>query len=331
MNFTLHTPGRICLFGDYCDLIEQPCIAMAISAQMQFEFTMRNDDRVVVVSRNTKRTETYRLGERPNLSTPLKYVSAVFLRLASRLNTGFEIEIDSGIPIGVGLGSSAALLVGTICCLNQAFDLALKTADIAEMAHVIERHDLLIVSGRTDPYAIAYGGISYIETGIPSRVTPLRVGKQSVCCQSENLGEQFRLPIVVGHTGQIQDVDGIQRSLSQRLNDMTSKANQAMRRVIAIVQEGRDALQTGDDKRIGDLMNESLQMGLQMERSIQAVAPICDIAKEAGALGAKQIGGGGSMVAYCPDRQNEVMQALREAGYAAFAFHVFCNHSPVHP
>ena len=308
MQFQVRIPGRICLFGDHCDLIEKPCIAMAVSAQMTFDFITRDDRRVIIVSADTQRTETFRLGEKPNLSTPLKYITAAYLRLASRIESGFEMHVSSEIPIGVGLGSSSALLVGAIQCLNQAFNLGLQKADIPETAYVIERHDLMIECGRMDPYAIAYGGVSYIETGIPPRVTPIPNGERDVCCKESPDGKRCALPIVVGHTGIVQDSDSIQRSLSARLSGMTSEATQAMERVIAIVQEAREALQNEEEERIGSLMNESFEMGRTMEESTNGVAELCAAARSVGALGAKQSGGGGSMVAYCPGCQDRVLQ-----------------------
>lgn len=314
MEFQLQVPGRICLFGDNCDLLEEPCIAMAIAAQMTFEFRLRSDRRVVIVSEDLNRTEIFELGQPVRLSTSLRYVFAVYRRLFRRINSGFEIGIRSTIPIGVGMASSAALLVGTIRCLNRGFGLDLLEADIAEMAHVVERHDLLIECGRMDPYAVTFGGVTYIETGIPPHVTPLDIATPGK-----------HLPMVVGNTGQPQDHERVRRALRARIEDRMSDCHPAMRRIVQIVNEGKEALEKGDRGRIAALMDESQVVERRMHNSTELIEAFCRTAKDAGALGAKQTGGSGTMVAFCPNRQNEVIEAIEMLGGKAFAYDVYYN------
>ena len=318
----IHTPGRVCLFGDNCDLVEQPSIAMAISAHMTMDLSRRDDERIVVVSRDLNRTEIFSLGDPLRFNTPFKYVAGVHQRLARRTLSGYSLYITSTIPVGVGLASSAALLVGTIRGLSELFDLGFDTPEVAETAYVIERHDLMIVCGRTDPYAIAYPGLSYIETGIPPRVTPLDV--KSCRYPRQESGEQTHtLPIVVGNTRISQDGDRDRRALQERLQSQQSEAAKAMARIIEVVEEGRAALLEGDGETVAALMNESQQLERRMQTTNDTTEEFCQAAINAGALGAKQTGGSGSIVAFCPGRQNEVAQALLALGGCAFILDVF--------
>ena len=54
---------------------------------------------------------------------------------------GFSMLLLSGVPMNVGIGSSAATEVGTICCLNAYLDLKLDAARIAKLAQLAENHD----------------------------------------------------------------------------------------------------------------------------------------------------------------------------------------------
>ena len=62
---------------------------------------------------------------------------------------------------------------------------------------------------------------------------------------------------------------------------------------------------------------QGLLTGIQV--SSWELEELIQIARESGALGAKLTGGGGggSMIALCPDNSEEVMDAMKDAGYQA--------------
>jgi hydroxymethylglutaryl-CoA reductase len=87
----------------------------------------------------------------------------------------------------------------------------------------------------------------------------------------------------------------------------------------AVTGQAIGALKHNDLERLGELMNvcQGLLNGLQV--SSWELEEMIQIARENGALGAKLTGGGGggSMIARCPDNAAEVMRAIRDAGYQA--------------
>ena len=271
------------------------------------------------------------LGEKPKLTSPLKYVSGVFLRLGARIKSGFELTMTSTIPVGAGLASSAALLVGTIRCLTEAFQLRLQPADIAEMAYVVEHFDLMTDCGRMDPYAISYAGISYIETGIPPRVTHLHFGGEREGGQRDgdgdepNVGIVDSFPLVVGDTCRNTNGNAQRCALASRLADKQSGLRETMKQTGEIVEEGRKAILQGDPSRVAALMNQSRALERRMGGASERVDLFCDAARDAGALGTKQTGSGGCIVAYCPGEQEAVAEALRGLGGKAYIFDLFSD------
>jgi L-arabinokinase len=74
-----------------------------------------------------------------------------------RLPYGFSMLLLSGVPMNVGIGSSAATEVGTICCLNAYLDLKLDAPRIAKLAQLAENHVVGAPCGSMDQIAVASG------------------------------------------------------------------------------------------------------------------------------------------------------------------------------
>lgn len=75
-------------------------------------------------------------------------------------------------------------------------------------------------------------------------------------------------------------------------------------------------------------VNQGLLNAMQI--SCWEIEEMIQLARQHGALGAKVTGGGGggACIALCPDRQAEVIDALRDAGYQAMAVNVAASQQP---
>jgi mevalonate kinase len=305
-------PGRVCLLGDNADLIEKPALAAAISAFLTFRLKKRGDAHVILYGRDIGVEESFRLGDPLTLDTPLKYVKAVYLRLAPFVKSGFEATIHSQIPVSAGLSSSTALCIAAIQALNMAFQIHLGVGEIAELSYELERIDLDIECGRMDQYAIAYGGVTYIQTGSTPGVERLNVSS---------------LPIVVADTEEKHDTRQLQKWLRDRIASHDRVLIESLERVVNLVERGKQALLRGEFEALGDLMSQQQIEENLMGTSTERLQAFCRVAIEAGAWGAKQMGagGGGCMIALCPPGgEIKVKQALEGLGAPAWAFEV-CN------
>jgi len=308
-----HAPGRICLLGDNVDLIEKPVLAAAISAFLSISIQTRRDDRVVLIAEDIDYQEEFRLGDDLALVSPLKYLEAVYQRLQGHITTGFEATIHSQIPVSAGMSSSTALCIAFIRGLSQTFEIHLSTAEIAELSFLIERENLNIECGRMDQYAIAYGGVTYIDTG----ATP---GVESIPVRS--------LPVVVADTQETHDTQQLQKWLQDRLRDRDRVLIDSLMRVVELVEQGKAALLQGDLETLGKLMTQQQIEENIMGTSTDRLNTFCKTAMEAGAWGAKQMGagGGGCAVALCPPTKEEGVQAaLAALGAPAWTFEVYHN------
>ncbi|MHA1452915.1 MAG: GHMP family kinase ATP-binding protein [Promethearchaeota archaeon] len=301
-EYTVIVPGRICLFGDKVDLLEKPVIAAAINLLMHIKLTKRKDDIVRFRSENLDITKEFHLNDAPDFTHPLKYWSAIVERLKKKsITTGFTAEVNSQIPIGGGLSSSAALSVGLIKGLNKMYDLQMDKGQIAELAYVCEHDDLGIMCGRMDQYAIAYGGVTFIETGSIPSVERLQIDS---------------LPLIVGNSQEERKAANILNRVKKEIQEKVPEVIQAFKEIEQVVYAGKKALLEDDFETIGKLMNTHQQQEDILRATTPKINNLCQQSIKAGAFGAKQMGagGGGAFEAICPGKQDMVKKAIEING-----------------
>lgn len=73
------------------------------------------------------------------------------------LSYGFNLLLLSAIPMNVGIGSSAAIEIGTLSCLNSYLGLNLSPSRIAQLGQMAENHVVGAPCGIMDQIAITSG------------------------------------------------------------------------------------------------------------------------------------------------------------------------------
>lgn len=307
---SVKVPGRICLMGDKIDLLGKPVIGMAINLMMTINYEERADRKIEFYSHDTKERVEFALDEIPPKDIDLAYWSVLYERLKHHIINGFYIDVSSEIPIGAGLSTSAALSIGFIKALNQALDLNLSNGDIAELAYLGENHDLGIQCGRLDQYTEAYGGIVFIHTDENPSIEYLDVKN---------------LPVVVGDSMEERKASSILNRVKKQLKEKDPTTLKAFKIIERGVYEAKDALLKGDFKKLGKFMDIQQEQEAIIKADTKKIIKLCNAAKDAGALGAKQMGagGGGCMVAIAPGNQKQVAQAIEDAGGRAWIFDIF--------
>ena len=110
------------------------CAALALSLYLDIHVTPRHDKEVTVAYRgvNPERVPT----DESNL------IARTMRKTLERWNKskGFDLEIDNQIPVGVGLGSSAAAIVGSIAACHWLADTTLFDEELLSLAATLEGH-----------------------------------------------------------------------------------------------------------------------------------------------------------------------------------------------
>lgn len=309
-NSKVHIPGRICILGDKIDLLQKPVIAMAINLMMEIQYEEKSDGVIEFYSHDTDEKIIFTLQEDPPEDIDLGYWSVLYKRLRDKINKGFSLEVKSEIPIGCGLSTSAAVSVGFLKVLNKALDLELEDKDIAELAYLGENHDLGIQCGRMDQYSIAFGGVTFIHTDENPRVEYLDIKE---------------LPIVVGDSIEERKASLVLNRVKKQILEKDPATLKAFEIIEQCVYQGKNALLKGDFEKLGKCMDLQQEQEIVLKAHTDKILKLCAAAKNAGALGAKQMGagGGGCMLAISPGKQQEVATAIENAGGRAWIFDIF--------
>ncbi len=155
---TASAPGRVNLIGEHTDYNDGYVLPAAIPQQTTVWLAATDDGNVRAWSGNVSRVEqelAFGLGmERPRAAW-VDYVQGVTwaLRRAGHTFPGFDMQVESSVPLGAGLSSSASLEVAVIRAIDQRFGLGLDAVEIARLAHTAETEFVGVPVGMMDQMA----------------------------------------------------------------------------------------------------------------------------------------------------------------------------------
>jgi hydroxymethylglutaryl-CoA reductase len=233
-------------------------------------------------------------------------VDAAVRRILENLGVGregFSIRVRSALPRGMGLGSSAAFAVAIVRAFDTLLGLSLDDDRVNEIAFDCEK--------------LAHGNPSGVDNTLATFARPMLFCRhESFVVEELELAE--RPPVVIACSQQPgvthEQVAGVRKRHDARPAAFGAIFDQ----IDALSVAGAKALVAGDYEELGQLMNICQGLLNALGVSTPELERMVDIARKAGAAGAKLTGagGGGSIVAVCPGAVNEVVTALRSAGYS---------------
>jgi homoserine kinase len=217
---------------------------------------------------------------------------------------GATIDASSDIPVGCGLGSSAAAVVAGALLASAALELGLSRAQIVEIGTAIEGH--------------------------PDNVAPATYGGAVLSIRTSPRGEVVSSPLYVAPSIQVliavppfpNDTKAARAALPQTLSH--SDAVLAANRAAALVQ----GLATGDGALLGAALEDVLHVPFRRDR-IPGYDAVVVAAQQAGAYGATLSGAGSAILAIAPrERATAVGAAMLDAWASArvTAELVHCTH-----
>ncbi|WP_227376106.1 mevalonate kinase [Haladaptatus halobius] len=300
-------PGKVYLFGEHAVVYGEPAVPCAIERRATVTVESRDDDRLRVNAKDLSLngfTVEYSGGtdETPDVNVSeslvragVGYIDASIEQARDATDTpdaGFDITVESDIPLGAGLGSSAAVTVATIDAASRELGVELPTDEIADRAY---RAELAVQDGeasRADTFCSATGGAVRVE-GDDCRAI-----------------EAPDLPIVVGFDGGAGDTGKLVAGV-RALREKYEFATDTVESVGDIVRRGERVLAEGDVDELGRLMDFNHGLLEALGVSSRSLDNMVWAARDAGALGAKLTGAGGGGCIVALDPTDETKTALR--------------------
>jgi len=290
-------PGKLILFGEHAVVFGEPALSMAI------------DLRTEVFAR--PHTEWLADG------SSLKDEKYRYVRRAVEMawkGGPLWLEIRSMIPLGCGLGSSAAVTVATLGVATGLQGGSVQPEVIARNAFDIEHG----VQGRASPIdtstATHGSAILVLKEARDGLLWKMEKGDRHWFIHHRDLPP---IRLVIGNTGIAAATGPLVEGVKRRVEE-DDRAAAAIAEIGEIALEGLRALGAKDFVRTGELMNRNhdllnlLGVGHPLlDKFVTAARPYSYGAKLTGA------GGGGSMVSLTDD-PDRVRAAIEEVGGRAF-------------
>ncbi|MBM5804569.1 MAG: mevalonate kinase [Candidatus Verstraetearchaeota archaeon] len=315
MKVTVSAPGKVTLFGEHAVVYGKPALVSAIDRRVHVTVEERSDSSIKVSALDLHIPGlilTFKEGSKDlvvetdynRIAGAMSYVRKA-IELASKhieKRQGVNVTIRSEMPVGAGLGTSAAIAVGTVAAYTRLLGHELKAEEVARLGHATEFE----VQGAASPMDTAistYGGTIYLR---PTRPDPY----------IERLKISFPLPSIIGYTEREARTGELLKRVRELRKAHPAAVDSILSTIHEIVEEARIALVKGDLVSLGVLMNMNHGQLESLGVSSRRLNDMVYSARSAGAIGSKMTGagGGGCMIALCPNRIEEVSVAIRVVG-----------------
>ncbi|MDI3549381.1 MAG: mevalonate kinase [Methanobacterium sp.] len=305
MKVSASAPGKAILFGEHSVVYGKPAIAVAVDkrARVTIKEGTNNtevkipqlDIEAVIDAESRRVTWMNSPQEAGKFDTGiLEYIQVALSQLGTPLD-GLKVEVDLEIPIGAGLGSSAAITVATLAAAARYTQQEVSLEALAHTAHQVE----LQVQGAASPLdttVSTQGGFIYFtqEKGA-MKIKPA-----------------LEMPLVVGYTSKPGNTGVLVEGVRKLRETQPTIVNPILDIMEDLANQARKSIIQGEEKEVGELMN--INQGLLDALGVNTEELSCLVyrARHAGALGSKLTGagGGGSIIAYCPGKTREVLEEL---------------------
>jgi hydroxymethylglutaryl-CoA reductase len=298
--------GKAILFGEHAAVYGRHVVAAPISLAIQAQVETADDGIHLLIPRWGVEQQV-KHGERApqSFERPL----ALILDRFALSDRSFSIKVFPNIPRAMGLGGSAAMAVAIIRALDQHFQLDLADTEVNELAFECEKVAHGTPSG-VDNTMATYGKFLLFKAGDPPLIEHLHINEP--------------VSLIIAMTGVESLTAKMVAGVRQLWERNTSLCERIFDDIDSLTLQGVEALKQHDLQQLGDLMNVCHGLLNSLQVSSPEIEELISIARNSGAIGAKVTGGGGggSIVAVCIDNTQQVIEAIRGAGYQAMEVQV---------
>jgi len=211
----------------------------------------------------------------------------------------FSIRYESNIPRQVGLAGSSAIIVATLRCLMEFYEIDVPQAVQPSLALSVETDELGIGAGLQDRVVQVYQGVVSMDFA-KSQMTRQHGFD---CGRYEPLDPQLLPPLYVAYsTDASEPTEVVHNNLRARFNAGEKEVVDAMGKFADLADQARSALTGRNPQQLGRLIDANFDLRHSICQIAAAQLQMVLTAREAGAS-AKFAGSGGAIIGTYSDEK----------------------------
>lgn len=337
-------PGRVEVIGNHTDYNQGPVIGAAIDRNVyvalrrieESVFRFSSGDAATVSVENP---EQKAVGDASWINYPLGVYGSL-IRRGLKANGGFEMAVESDVPAGAGLSSSAALELSVCKALCEAYDLDLALEEMAMASREAENEFVGMPCGILDQGVSAMGKsgclvhincreyvFSTIPLGENYSIWIFNTHKKHSLVESMYSERHNECAVAVAELNKLglsieclADVSTLEfETIKNGLDDTVSRRAEHIVYEIDRVERVRKLLESGDVVEAGKLLFDSHVSSRDLfENSVEELDYLVSILKSMpDVLGARLTGGGfgGAVMALTGEAFSEIYAQSVAAAY----------------
>lgn len=305
--------ARAGLMGNPSDGYNGKTLALVVS-NFQAEVTLYEWDRLeVVFSQNDQtrfdsidelvrdvRLHGYYGGIRLVKATIKKFAEYCHRQGLSLHSQNFSIRYQSNIPRQVGLAGSSAIIVATLRCLMEFYEVEIPQQVQPSLVLSVETEELGIAAGLQDRVIQTYEGLIYMDF---ARQKAQEIDGYA-CGLYEPLDPALLPPLYIAYSAEVSEpTEVIHNNLRTRFNQGEQAVVEAMQQFAELTVQARKALTDGDATRLGQLIDANFDLRRSICQLPAGQVEMVECARSAGAT-AKFPGSGGAIIGTFPDEKS---------------------------
>ena len=266
-------PAKTILFGEHSVVYGEPAIAGAVNKRAHVIIKKSKTDRTVFRSPDlnfeaellTKHKKYILKRGKPGI---IRYILEALYKVHD--HSPIDITLYSNVPIGSGLGSSAAVTVATLAALYRYHNIRFNKHSLAHDAHMVEQ-SVQGMASPLDTLVSTYGGLVYLSRNK----------------KVEHFNVNFNVPFVVGYTTKhgntgkmVKDVKSLKMRNPKIINPVISSMGN-------LTNYAKQAILKRDFQTVGELMNINHGFLDVLGVNTLELSRMVYNARDAGAIGAK--------------------------------------------
>jgi glucuronokinase len=237
------------------------------------------------------------------------YCSKHNLKLHER---NFSVRYETHIPRQVGLAGSSSIIVATLRCLMEYYEIEIPLELQPSFVLSIETEELAISAGLQDRVIQCYEGAVYMDFDKLAE----RKANGIVFYKYERL-DPVLLPslYIAYHNALSEPTETFHNDIRSRYDCGEPLVVNAMQHFAALTARGRDALLTQDTATLSELINENFDTRRSIYQLPSWQVKMIDVARHCGAS-AKFAGSGGAVIGVYHGQAmfNEIRERMAEIG-----------------